>query len=146
MAKIAYNACHGGFSLSEAALYRYAELKGLNLYPEKGAFSGLLTIYWTVPEEQRGAVLDGAAFYEASDDAKIASNKFYRENTLNSRDFERDDPALIQVIEELGEKANGPHAKLELADIAPGTAYRIDEYYGFESVETKDSYEWKIAG
>lgn len=35
MTKIVYNACFGGFGLSEAGLMRYAELKGLTLYPEK---------------------------------------------------------------------------------------------------------------
>lgn len=32
MAKIVYNACYGGFGLSDAAINRYAELSGINLY------------------------------------------------------------------------------------------------------------------
>jgi len=31
--KIAYNSCFGGFGLSHAATMRYAELKGLKIYP-----------------------------------------------------------------------------------------------------------------
>jgi hypothetical protein len=32
MTKIVYNACHGGFGLSEAAILRYAEIKGIKLW------------------------------------------------------------------------------------------------------------------
>jgi hypothetical protein len=52
---------------------------------------------------------------------------------------------LVQVVEELGDKANGRCAKLRIAEVPAGTLYRIDEYDGFESVETKDSYEWNVA-
>ena len=33
MTKIVYNACHGGFGLSEVAIRPYAEIKGITLYP-----------------------------------------------------------------------------------------------------------------
>lgn len=56
----------------------------------------------------------------------------------------RHDSLLIQVIEELGAAANGPHADIGLIDLPSGTQYRIDEYDGWESVETPDSYEWTI--
>lgn len=35
MSKIAYNACYGGFSLSHAAIMRYAQLAGLQLTYDK---------------------------------------------------------------------------------------------------------------
>ena len=35
MAKVVYNADYGGFGLSEAAIARYAELKGLVLNPDE---------------------------------------------------------------------------------------------------------------
>lgn len=34
---------------------------------------------------------------------------------------------------------------LEIAWLKPGTAYRIDEYDGFESIERQSSVDWNIA-
>jgi hypothetical protein len=77
----------------------------------------------------------------------VSPDRFERSNNLyfSDRDFERNDPILVQVVEELGDKANGSCAKLRIAEVTAGTLYRIDEYDGFESVETKDSYEWNVA-
>ena len=57
--KVVINACYGGFGLSEKAVMRYAELKGLTLYPER---SPLYTTYWLVPEGERE---DQAAYRNA---------------------------------------------------------------------------------
>ena len=38
MAKIVYNACYGGFSLSDEAIMRYAEIKGITLYSSKSKY------------------------------------------------------------------------------------------------------------
>jgi len=83
-----------------------------------------------------------------SDEAEIR----YRELTdnINNEDFDvciidRADPVLVQVVEELGDKANGTHARLRIADVPPGTHYRIDEYDGYESVMKIQDYEWKVA-
>jgi hypothetical protein len=142
--KVVYNACYGGFSLSDAAVRRYAEIKGITLYPEKEARFGFTT-YWTAPKEQRGAILEGEAWYKATQEERVASNRAYDEMTLGSREFERDDPVLIQVVEELGDAANGMCAKLKIEDVPKGTLWRIDEYDGNEHVATQDSYEWKVA-
>jgi len=143
MVKVAYNSCYGGFGLSDAAVRRYAEIKGITLYPEPSGYS--LITYWTVPPEERGVVLSSEDFYKASEEARRASNEFYRANQIYGRDIERTDPVLIQVIEELGDKANGQCAKLAITELAAGTQYRIDEYDGYETVETRESYDWKVA-
>lgn len=57
--------------------------------------------------------------------------------------IERHDPLLIQVIEEMGEEASGSCAKVRIAEIETNT-YRIDEYDGMESVETKDDIDWTV--
>lgn len=59
--------------------------------------------------------------------------------------IDRTDLALIQVIEELGDKANGCFSKLCITELPEGTLYRIDEYDGREKVMTQDNYEWSIA-
>ena len=146
MAKIAYNRCFGGFSLSHEAHLRYAEIKGIKVYPEKEDRFGFWT-YWIVPENDRGGIMTTEEFMAEPDfEKRKASNRAHTEKTLPSlRDICRHDPVLIQVIEELGARANGHCAELAIAELPSGTAYRIDEYDGRESVETICSYEWTVA-
>lgn len=141
MSKVVYNACYGGFGLSDKAIKRYAELKGLTLYPESSKYG--LTTYWIVPENERPT--DNGNFYSLTTEERIAFNKAYKAAQLYDRYIKRTDPALVQVVEELGDEANGQCACLRIAEIPSGTAYRIDEYDGNESVETKDSYDWDTA-
>lgn len=47
---------------------------------------------------------------------------------------------LVQVVEELGDKANGEYAKLRIEEVYG--SYRIDEYDGNESVMTSGDYDW----
>ena len=61
------------------------------------------------------------------------------------RDIPRDDPDLLAVVEELGDKANGKFSDLRVAYIPKGTKYRIEKYDGMESVMTIDDYDWSIA-
>lgn len=146
MAKIVYNACYGGFSLSEAGMRRYAEIKGLTLYPEsstKYPSLGIVT-YWLVPEDERPADSE-ENWHQMSLDECAASNAAYRAATISARDFERHDLALVQVVEELGEAASGEHAELKITEVPSGTSYRIDEYDGCESVMTADDYAWTVA-
>jgi hypothetical protein len=118
MTKIVYNACFGGFGLSDEAVMRYAEIKGINLVQvkEKDSYS-----LWYV---------DG-----------IKDNEHY----FSDRDIERNDPALVQVVEELGDKASDRYAELRIYELEPGTRYRIDEYDGSERVMTIEDYEWSTA-
>lgn len=60
-------------------------------------------------------------------------------------DLSRTDPFLVQVVEELGEKANDAYSYLLIRELPAGTKYRIDEYDGNERVFTIDDYEWEIA-
>ena len=55
----------------------------------------------------------------------------------------RHDKYLVQVVEELGEKANGKHADLIIMT-TKGYQYRIEEYDGNESLETPETDYWNI--
>ena len=116
MAKIVYNSCHGGFSLSEVGIDRYLEIKGLK-------FDG---------EDSKSPYHHGAR--------STIGGKYW-----SDRDIPRNDPALAKVVEELGERASGRFAQLKIVEIPDGQLYRIDEYDGAESVETPESYDWSIA-
>ena len=129
--KVVINACYGGFGLSEKAVMRYAELKGLTLYPERRP---LYTTYWLVPEGERE---DQTNFHAWSLEERRASNLRYAQQTLSEREIPRDDPALVQVVEELGAEASGWCADLEVAEIPDGVAWQIEEYDGYEHVAEK---------
>jgi hypothetical protein len=141
--KIVYNACHGGFSLSDEAVMAYADRKGWTLFRETSQYG--FDTYWRVPERLRTGIIPSEEWYSATEDAKEASNKRYSELVFEPRDIDRSDPDLVAVVEELGSLAGGRHANLRIADVPAGARYRIDEYDGYESVMTVDDYEWKIA-
>ncbi len=147
MTKVVYNACYGGFSLSHEAIMRYAELKGIKVWPEPYKdFPSLGFEYWIVPPEGRPKLLAKDEWRTASHDERVASNEAHEKTTLAStRDLKRSDPVLAQVVEELGAKANGMCAELRIVDLPEGTQYRIDEYDGRETVATRDSYDWETA-
>jgi len=49
-------------------------------------------------------------------------------------DIERNDPCLVQVVEELGEQANGEYSDLRIVDIPDDISWYIQEYDGLESI------------
>lgn len=141
MQKIVINRCYGGFGLSEAAIKRYAEIKGLTLYPDppfdepaKGPFGR--RNYWTVPAEERmGKVIDSDKWDEYSIEDRIRSNEYSRANQIYDRNIDRADPALIQTVEELGDLADGEFAELKIVTIPDGVKWEVTEYDGMEQVE-----------
>lgn len=47
---------------------------------------------------------------------------------------EREDPIMIGVIDELGERANSRYSRLKVVEIPDGTEYEIAEYDGNEHI------------
>lgn len=115
MTKIVINKCYGGFSLSNEAMSRYIELKGLTTYPEKSEY-GRTSHYLSKEKNSKG----------------------YREYIYDG-DIERDDPFLVQVVEELGDKADGTHASLKIIDIPEGISWHLDYYDGIETIHESHS-------
>jgi hypothetical protein len=122
MTKIVYNGCFGGFSLSQAAVRRYLEIKGIPFTEEKIETSFRDTRF-RIATSVMG---EGEYFY----DHEIE---------------DRTDPILVQVVEELGDAANGYCADLCIRELDPGTKYRLQEYDGSEWVETEEDIEWSVA-
>jgi hypothetical protein len=139
MTKIVYNACYGGFSLSHEAIMRYAEIKGITLYAGEGSVFG--PHYYLCPEDEWARINAEELKQPVAPGRFDASSRLY----FSDRNIERNDPALVQVVEELGDLANGRCADLMIVELPAGTQYRIDEYDGSETVATVDSYDWKIA-
>ena len=132
MPKIVVNACYGGFGISEAGMLRYAEIKGMTLYPEPGQFSTMT--YYTVPPELRVQPLSSDEWLAATAEERIASNDAYSSQTIHCSDIPRDDPALVQAVEELGSAAADHYSELRIADVPDDVKWYIDEYDGQEWV------------
>lgn len=98
--KVVYNACYGGFSMSDEARALYQQIAGVKItaYGHKG---------------------DGS--YNPVD---------------------RHDPALVQVVEQLGERASTRFSDLKIATVYG--PYRIDEYDGSETVVQPDDQVWIV--
>jgi len=114
MKKIVINSCYGGFGLSEKAVLRYAELKGMKLYTFDRDPDGSDPSYSTSQNEE---------------DQK--KDEYY----FSPGDIPRDDPKLVQVVEELEEEANGRCAELEIVEIPKGVKWIISQYDGIETIE-----------
>jgi hypothetical protein len=108
--KIVINSDYGGFSLSDEAILEYARIKGLNLVKDENTT-------WNL-----------SIFYKDS----IAE-----ENYFEDRVIPRNDPALIEVVEKLGEAANGFAASLKTVEIPEDVDWCIEENDGREWVSEK---------
>lgn len=89
--KIVYNACHGGFSLSERA------------------------------------------------HEELSRESAQKKDWYNHRH----DPALVRVVERLGDAASGRYSRLRVAELS-GNRYWIDEYDGAETVHGPDTIPWTV--
>ena len=116
--KYVINTVYGGFSLSDEAIMRYAELKGITLFINKDV--SFFNSYYTSPDFDNGS--------------------YFRH-----REIPRNDSVLIQVVEELGRKADGRVAWLVIEEIEPGTRFRLQEYDGMEWIERESEIEWETA-
>lgn len=124
MTKVVYNACYGGFGLSEEAVKLYAKLAGIEIYPVKNRW---ITFWFT--EEPNGRSIEEMFSQGVKD---------FSEDSI-----ERHDPILVQVVETLGDVASGSCAKLRIAEIS-GRQYRISEYDGSESVIEPEDQCWVV--
>lgn len=136
--KVVINNKHGGFGLSEKAVRRYHEILGKELWVEPDAKYAALGIinYWLVAPENRVKDRENE-FYHMTMDEKQEYNRLWREQNFYDRELARNDPILIQVVEELGAEANGRHAALKIVNVPDDIEWEIEEYDGSEWVAEK---------
>ena len=135
---IAVNRCYGGFSLSPRALKAFAELKGKRCYLFSHTFLASKRVYTPLID------LDNPPLFWSAftiDNPNEIDDDDWGSVHLSCRPENRADPDLIKVIKELGEKANGQCAKLEIVKIPADVDWEIDEYDGMETVREK-SRSW----
>ena len=132
--KLVINNKHGGFRLSNEAILRYAELKGLKVWVEQDEKFKSLTHHWTVPPEERMSFPENAVWAALPMDERQALNKKYGSQQIYERDMDRDDPILVQVVEELGDLCNTKVSALKVVEIPDDVQFTIEEYDGREWV------------
>jgi len=129
--KVAINRCFGGFGLSHEAVLRYCEIKGMTVYPDRKEY---YWTYWVVPPEDRLEPKEGADFYKLPMEERREYNEAYSKQVFYDGEVARNDPALIQAIEELGDAASSQFAELTVVDVPDDVEYTIEEYDGMEHI------------
>lgn len=117
--KVVINKCYGGFQLSHKAMMRYFELKGINVRP-----------YTLIPGFEMQYLSD-----EEVENQLYVGYEDDKGEIWSPESISRTDPALVQVVEELGEEANSFLSKLKVEEVPDNTEWRIEEYDGMESIE-----------
>ena len=148
--KVAVNACHGGFGFSPEATARLAELQGRECYFYVNQTTPKLDIreYVRVSEAEAAAAfmflafdvsdayprIIGGDWNTVPDEQREAQNAEYSAHRIDASEMKRDDPLLVQVVEELGDAANGQYARLRVVEIPADVEWTIEEYDGYEHI------------
>lgn len=145
--KIVINNCYGGFGLSPLAVKRLAELDEKECYFFTGGIAekkytpitleqamddALFFNAFSVPNPKE--LLQSKDWYEMTDEEKNTHNNLYESIELRHRNIERNDAKLIQVVEELGQKASARCSELVIVEIPDDVKWQIEEYDGQEWV------------
>lgn len=107
--QVVINRCHGGFGLSWDAQIAYLDRAGI-AYTLENRDSRDDTIRYG----QRIKLASGNDFYDS--------------------EIQRDDPALVAVVKEMGKDADGQFANLRVIKVPGDVDWYIDEYDGLEWV------------
>jgi len=134
--KIIINTCYGSFNISYPAIELYYKRK----YNQKLYFYKRAN-YSEDYERCESNVAEMCFFKDQGDTLNKWDINF--DYFVTTCDFERTDPVLIEVVEELGKEANGLYANLSVVTIK-GNKYRIEVDDGRESIVTPDTIKWDI--
>ena len=133
--KIVINRRFGGFGLSYAAVMQYAKLSGFRLYAfdntqdADGKIDFKTFVAWDGKGKEPLLI-----HYSKS---PLRKGKYKDADYFSERNIARDDPILVQVVEEMGKNVNGRFSELKIVEIPDGTDYEIDEYDGMETINEK---------
>lgn len=129
--KIILNKCYGGFDVSKEAYMLYAKKKELELYQYTSDFNNFKKCIYKKTNDE---VLFKNYFTKDMGDNIEINNEDYKKYNLYLDDKHRQDPILIEVVEELGDKASGRFGELKVIEIPDNCYYIIDEYDGVETI------------
>lgn len=114
--KVVINSCYGKFSLSEKAFSEYLKRKRAKCVSPANEFG------WTKFTEN---LISGKNY--------ISHYDYVSPSNLTTRE----DPDLIEIIENLGEESFGMFASLKIVEIPDDVKYEITEFDGLETIREK---------
>lgn len=137
MKKVILNKCYGGFGVSYKAYKLYTKKKGLNLFiyelthPKFGEFVYVKRDTTYDIEHETFVEFTTRDLGEKVNDLGDAH--------LNINTKYREDPTLVEVVEELGKDANDRYSELHIVEIPDDVAedYVIDDYDGIETLHKR---------
>lgn len=132
--KVILNKCYGGFGVSQEAYELYAKKKGIEIFSYKLECRNDKPIY---RKTDMGSSIFTITFTKDFGDCVELSDDNSEKYILELCSNHREDPVLIEVVEELGDRANSPFSKLVVVDIPDGMEYEIDDYDGVETLHQK---------
>ena len=132
--KVILNKCYGGFGVSEKAYELYAKKKGIEIFVYKLECTNDKPIY---RKTDMGSSIFTITFTKDFGDYVDLYDDNSEKYILELCSNHREDPVLIEVVEELGDRANSPFSKLVVVDIPDGMEYEIDDYDGVETLHQK---------
>ena len=104
---IVINVCYGGFELSHEAQLLYLTRSGVE--------------YTLADQESR------------DETERLGQRILVNNDQWPGSDYiPRDDPILVSMVRELGDKANGRYAKLKIVEIPADVSWTINDYDGNE--------------
>ena len=133
--QVVINNCYGGFGLSLKAIERFLELKGKEAYFYKQtsySHIGEKDEYIKTTKEENSLMT-----HTMTSDLGDVTDNLPNECYFSAHGIDRTDPILIQVVEEMGEDANGMCAALIIIEIPDDIEYTIEEYDGIEHIAEK---------
>lgn len=132
--EIVINRDYGGFSLSLKGLYTYCLKKygSAYIYEVEGQYHLIRVPYSDTLDRDKEYAVTPKDFGEEYFSPFV--------DQIFDMDIERNDPALVETVKELGDKANGLCASLAIEEIDDKYRYRweIDSDDGWESVQILD--------
>jgi hypothetical protein len=147
MKKVILNKCFGSFDVSPQAYQLYAMKKGYShLYKYKWAIDSWISPWDIYSDNHLYELIDlfdnsiGHYFTKYFGD-KIYKDEISKEDwdnySLYLGNEHREDPILIEVVEELGDEASGRFGQLIVVQIPDDLDYVIDDYDGIETLHAR---------
>jgi hypothetical protein len=141
------NKCYGGFGLSYRALLRLHELGHPKVVTSIDEWYGNCSnkeerVQKDLEEFQKFLNSDMGGWYGFCTmfTSDLKNVLYWSPNSGCFGECERGDPLLVQVVEELGEEANGPCSSLVLVEVPDDVVVEINDYDGMESIKEASRY------
>lgn len=128
---VAINNCYGGFSLSPKAVHLLACRQGKPCY--------FFTTDYIIHSETKYVPVEGypEGMFWAAFTVKDPENHECGDIDIDQHPLDRTNPVLIEIIQELGDAANGECSKIKIVEVPADVKWEIQEYDGMEWVAEK---------